>query len=391
MTLNRFQNLPSYPFVRMRALFEGVTPRDTSAALNMALGEPQHAVPEFVMEVLHNARALYHKYPPVAGTEEWLEALVNWHQRRYGLTISPNNLVPLSGSREGIFALGPIVIPEQKNGKKPVVLLPNPFYQPYAGAAAAAGAEVVYVNSLKENGFLPDYEALDPEILSRTALAFMCSPSNPEGAVADMEYLKKFIKLARKHDFVAVGDECYSEIYGGAPPPGILQAAAELGSLQGVLSFNSLSKRSNLAGLRSAFMAGDADIIAECRRLRSYGGATMGLPVLAASAAAWNDEAHVEENRAKYRRKFDLAERYLGGKFDFYRPEGGFCLWLNVGDGIAAAQKLWQDAGIRVLPGAYLAGEDGLGHNPGLPYIRLVLVHNEDKLAAALEKIADTL
>ncbi|TPD59254.1 aminotransferase class I/II-fold pyridoxal phosphate-dependent enzyme [Emcibacter nanhaiensis] len=386
----------------MRALLNDIESGDPGG-LNMSLGEPQHEIPEFVAEILYQERASYHKYPPVAGTPDWQQAVGGWLERRFGLDegmLGADHLVPLCGSREGLFAIGFVTIDRQKAGGVPLVLMPNPFYQPYAGAAIAANAEPFYVNAEAENGFLPDYEALPEEVLERTALCFICNPANPQGSFASLDYLKKAIRLARKYDFVLVGDECYSEIYDAEAPVGILQACMELVSagegdpenpFDHVVCFNSLSKRSNLAGLRSAFMAGDPVIAAECRRLRNYGGSPLPLPVDAASAAAWRDEEHVIANRALYRRKFDLAEKYLAGRFDFSRPSGGFCLWLRVGDGEQAARALWREAGIKVLPGAYLAREDRNGVNPGAGYIRLTLVHGEELLEPALAKIATIL
>lgn len=396
----RFENLPPYPFPRLRTLLAGITPQDTSAALNMSLGEPQHSVPEFVTDILHRERATYNKYPPMQGTEQWQIAVGNWITRHNSLkpgTITKDNLVPLSGTREGLFSIGLIAINRQKNGQTPLVLSPNPFYQPYAGAALSAGAETLYV-SAKDS--MPDYPALPEEILQRTALAFVCTPSNPEGTLASRDYLERMILLARKYDFTLVSDECYSAIYDDIAPIGILDVCYQMACrgqgdpknpFQNVVVFNSLSKRSNLAGLRSGFMAGAPDIVTETIRMRNYGGAPLPLPIQAASAAAWDDEEHVILNRALYRQKFDLAEHYFKGRFNFSRPAGGFCLWLDVGDGEQACKKLWQDAGIKALPGAYLARPDADGHNCGMPYIRLVLVHDNELLEPALEKIAKTL
>ncbi len=401
--LTRFQNLPPYPFARMRALLDGISPRDTGAALNLSVGEPQHKVPKFVTDILHRDRALYNKYPPVQGTDAWIESVSKWIARRHNLDaamVDQRHVVPLSGSREGLFSIGMVVIDRQQGGKIPLVLSPNPFYQPYAGAAISAGAETCYVTSNSASEGMPDYGALPDHALKRTALAFICNPSNPEGNLAPREYLKQMILLARQYNFVLVGDECYSEIYDKTPPVGMLDACYDLvkegkgdgqNPFANVVIFNSLSKRSNLAGLRSGFMAGDPIIVAEVIKMRAYGGAPMPLPIQSASAAAWNDENHVIENRALYQRKFDLAEHYLSGRFEFRRPAGGFCLWLNVGDGEKACKKLWQEAGIKVLPGAYLARPHQDGSNSGAPYIRLVLVHDERLLEAALEKISNSL
>ncbi len=399
MLNTRFDDLPEYPFPRLRALLGGLAAKDPEG-LNMSVGEPQHAVPEFVAEILHRERASYNRYPPVAGTPEWQAAMCGWFCRRYNMAddiLGPDHVLPLPGSREGLFSIGQVVLPRQKHGHRPAVLMPNPFYQPYAAAALSAGAEPVYVTGTRAQNFLPEYEKLPKALLRRVGLAFLCSPANPQGSVADLAYLKRQILLARRYDYVLVGDECYSEIYDQVPPPGILEACLALvkdgkaeaaDPFRNVLCFNSLSKRSNLAGLRSAVVAGDPQIIRAFARLRSYGGTPLPLPVLAASAAAWADEGHVQKNRDLYRQKFDLAEKYLAGRFDFARPQGGFCLWLNVGDGEAATRRLWSEAGIKVLPGAYLAREGEDGTNPALSYIRLVLVHDNDRLEAALEKIA---
>ncbi|MAU41242.1 MAG: aspartate aminotransferase [Kordiimonas sp.] len=402
LTNSRLHELPDYPFPRMRALLEDITPAIGPAAQNLSIGEPQHPVPDFIGEILVRDMQQYSDYPPINGTAEWQEAVLGWLGRRYSIPadmMDEGHILPLCGSREGLFSLGLVVI-EGAASTRPLALLPNPLYQPYAGAATMAGGQPVYVNSPKENNFQPDFQALPKEVLAAAAMAFICSPANPQGTCADMAYLKQSILLARQYDFVLVGDECYSEIYDKHPPVGMLQACLALveegaadsaDPFANVVVFNSLSKRSNLAGLRSGFVAGDPKLIAAFQRLRSYGGAPLPKPVYAASAAAWADEGHVTASRALYQQKFDLAEQYLGGRFGFYRPAGGFCLWLNVGDGEEACRQLWHRAGIKVLPGAYLARPDAKGINPGDAYIRVALVHSAPVLAPALEKMADIL
>jgi len=265
--------------------------------------------------------------------------------------------------------------------------VPNPYYLVYAGGAAMAGAEVIYLDAAAETGFLPDLRAIKPAHLERCALFYLCSPANPQGAIADLDYLKAAIKLARDWDFVLAVDECYCEIYDRAPPPGALEACHALGGdLRNVLVFHSLSKRSSAAGLRCGFVAGDPELITRFQQLRSYGGAQVPLPLQAAATALWQDEAHVEENRALYRRKFDIAERVLAGKFGFYRPPGGFFLWLDVEDGERAAKALWREAGVRTLPGGYIAKSNGSG-NPGTRYIRVALVQDEATTAVGLERM----
>jgi N-succinyldiaminopimelate aminotransferase len=284
-----------------------------------------------------------------------------------------------------------LCIPRRKNGVQPAVLMPNPFYQVYFGAAVMSSARPVFIAADKATGFQPDFTGVDDKTLARTALAYLCSPGNPQGTVASLKQLTALITLARKHDFVLVADECYSEIYTETPPPGALAACAALGAgLANVLVFNSLSKRSSVPGLRSAFVAGDPDLIAKFTRLRSHAGAVQPLPVLAAAAALWRDETHVIANRALYAEKVSDARAVFGNRFGFYRPDGGFFLWLDVGDGEAAAKKLWTDAGIRVLPGAYLARDAGAG-NPGQAYIRVALVHDRARTKDAMARMADVL
>lgn len=283
-------------------------------------------------------------------------------------------------------------VPEKVRGQQPAVLMPNPFYQVYLGAAALSGADPVFVSATAETGFLPEFGSLDSETLDRTALAYYCSPANPQGTVASLETLTGLIKLARQHGFVVLFDECYSEIYGDTPPSGGMAACAALGgSLDNVLVFNSLSKRSSVPGLRSGFVAGDPDLIRSFKRVRDYGGSPPPLPLLAAATVLWQDEAHVEQNRAQYRQKFDLADEYLTGKYGYYRPDGGFYLWLDVEDGEAAALKLWQEAAMRVIPGIYLAKTDDQGQNPGAGYIRCALVHDLETTEQALQRLSATL
>ena len=281
-------------------------------------------------------------------------------------------------------------MPGTEDGARPAILIPNPFYQVYAVAAAAVGAEPVFVPATVETGHLPDYASLDAATLDRTAIAYLCSPANPQGSIADEDYLEQLIALADRHDFLIFADECYSEIYRDAPPPGALAVATRMGLADRVVMFNSLSKRSNLPGLRSGFAAGSVDNIAALRRLRSYSGAPLSLPAQAVSAAAWEDEDHVIENRALYLCKYAIADRVLGNVPGYHGPAGGFFLWLPVEDGEDAAKTLWRDAGIQVLPGAYLSREVD-GFNPGQGYIRLALVAGEDETEQALNRLRQTI
>jgi len=389
---DRLERIGDYPFDRLRALLNPVTPR-VNEPIMLSIGEPQHTPPPIIKETVSEHAALWGRYPPMAGTAEFRRAVADWLTRRYalpdGLLDPDKNVIPVSGTREALFMIALAAVPERGEGAAPpAVLMPNPFYQVYLGAAVVAGGEPVLVPATREVGFLPDFVALDAATLARTALAYYCSPANPQGAIAALDTLRALVRLARRHGFVMAFDECYSEIYAADPPPGGLAAcAAEGGGLEGVLVFNSLSKRSSAPGLRSGFVAGDERLIRRFTRLREYGGAAPPLPLLAAATALWRDEAHVAENRALYRKKFDLAEAALGGKHGFYRPDGGFYLWLEVGDGEAAAQRLWREAGIRVMPGAYLARADASGRNPGAGYIRCALVHDLETTDRALQRM----
>jgi aspartate/methionine/tyrosine aminotransferase len=308
-------------------------------------------------------------------------------------------MLPLPGSREGLFFAA---LTSVQPGERDVVLLPNPFYHVYAGAALAAGAQPVFVPATAETGFLPDYAGLDPDLLQRTALAYYNSPSNPQGAVADVATLRWQIAAARRHGFVLALDECYAEIYDDTPPAGGLDALAaaeaeggrEAGcGLDRLLIFHSLSKRSSAAGLRCGFVVGEPALIDRLDASLRVGGAGVPLPVLAAGTRLWQDEAHVAANRARYRANFDAAERALAGRAGAVRPQAGFFLWLPVDDGEAAARTLWQQAGLRVLPGAYMgAGDgDGDGGNPGAGYLRVALVYDAETTEAALARLAEVL
>jgi len=389
--------LPENAFPRLAKLIAGVQPGGGNGApILMSLGEPQHPIPAFIGDILNARLKDYGKYPPIQGSDNFRAAVARWLNRRYGLSRHPVNteshILPLNGTREGLFSIAFLVTPPQKNGRQPAVLMPNPFYQCYAGAALAAGAEPVYLDATRANGFLPDLDALGPELLSRTALFYLCSPANPQGSVADMAYLKRLVQLARAHDFVLALDECYAEIYNQNPPPGGLQAASALAAdgaaepFANVLVFHSLSKRSSLPGLRSGFVAGDARIIERFRNFRATIGPTNPLPADAAAAAAWSDEAHVQENRKLYAQKFDAADEILAGRFGYARPAGGFFLWLDVGDGEATALKLWREAGVKVLPGKYLA-RGAVGD----AYIRVALVGPLDETIEGLRRICRTL
>ena len=384
----RFSNLPEYAFPRLRALLAGIEPG--GEPMVMTIGEPRHPMPAFVAPIMAESVDLFAKYPSNEGTPALLDAISGWIRRRHGIEVGPERLMALNGTREGLFNAALALAPERKNGARPAVLVPNPFYQVYAVAAAAVAADPVFVPAGPETGFLPDYAGLDRAMLDRTAIAYLCSPANPQGAIAGEDYLETLIALADRHDFLVFADECYSEIYRDAPPPGALAVATRMGLADRVVMFNSLSKRSNLPGLRSGFAAGSAANIAQMRRLRSYAGAPLSLPAQAVSAAAWADEGHVQDSLALYRRKYAVADRVLGNVPGYRGPEGGFFLWLPVEDGEQAARQLWREAGIQVLPGAYLSREVA-GENPGRGYIRVALVAGESETEQALSRLKDVI
>jgi len=389
-------SLSDYPFEALRALLGPVTPRVNDEVIAMSVGEPQHQPPALLAETLAAHAHEWNKYPPMAGTPDLRQAIVDWLTWRYGLAsgaLDPErHVAALAGTKEGLYLFSTVVVPREKAGRKPVVLVPNPYYLVYNGAATMAGAHPVFLDATRDNQFLPDLDAIPRGTLERCALFYLCSPSNPQGTIASLDYLKKAVQLAREYDFVLAADECYAEIYDAAPPPGALEACQALGGgFDNVVVFHSLSKRSSAAGLRSGFVAGDPRLIGQFKRLRDFGGCQLPLPIQAASAALWRDEAHVIENRALYRRKFDLAEAAFAGRYGFYRPAGGFFLWLDVGDGEQACLRLWRDAAIRVLPGGYTARAANAGVNPGREYIRLAIVHDEATLDAAFARISRVL
>lgn len=382
---DRFANLPDYAFPRLRALLDphpaGGTP------VHMTIGEPKHPMPPFVAEVLAANLSGFGIYPANDGTPGLLAAISGWIGRRYGASVDADRIMALNGTREGLFNAALALSPEQKNGKRPAILMPNPFYQVYALAALATGAEPIYVPATAETGFLPDYASLAPDLLDRVTIAYLCSPANPQGAVASRDYLTDLAALAEKHDFRIFADECYSEIWRDAPPTGALQIDADP---ERVFVFHSLSKRSNLPGLRSGFVAGGPEGMSRIRKLRAFAGAPLPQPIQAVSEHAWNDEAHVDASRAMYQAKFAMADRVFAGMQGYHTPEGGFFLWLPVDDGEEAALKLWQKTGVRVLPGAYLSRDVG-GHNPGKNYVRVALVAPIDELQPGLETLRDCL
>ncbi len=386
----RFSNLPAYAFPRLRSLLDAHAPG--GEVLHMTIGEPKHAFPAWVADVVSQNVHEFARYPVNEGTVELRQAICDWLGRRYGVAMEPEaHVMALNGTREGLYNAMMALCPEQKGGGRPVVLLPNPFYQVYMVAALSVGAEPVLLPATPGTGHLPDFGAVPEDVLARTAVAYLCSPSNPQGAVADAAYWRDLIALAEKHDFQVFADECYSEIYRDQPPTGALEVAAEMGAdPERVLAFHSLSKRSNLPGLRSGFVAGGPKSLTRIKQLRNYAGAPLPLPLQRAAERVWADEAHVEENRRLYAEKYALADEIMASVPGYDSPQAGFFLWLPVEDGEAAALKLWRETGVRVLPGAYLSREVG-GENPGHGFIRVAMVAPKDEMARGLTALRDCL
>ncbi|MEM9343838.1 MAG: aminotransferase class I/II-fold pyridoxal phosphate-dependent enzyme [Pseudomonadota bacterium] len=386
----RFSDLPDYAFPRLRALLGDTAPGGDVVA--MSIGEPRHPFPDWVADVIAGAVAEFGNYPPNEGTPELLGAISAWIKQRHGVDVAPERILTANGTRETLFAATLGLCPEEKNGQKPLVLIPNPFYQVYSVGALAAGAEPFYVPATRDTGFLPDYNALPKHILDRTAILFICSPSNPQGAVASRAYLTDLLDLAEQHDFRVFADECYSEIYRDTPPPGLLSVAAEAGAdPERVVTFNSLSKRSSVPGLRSGFAAAGPETMVQMRRMRSYSGAPLPAPLQRVAERLWADEDHVKASRDMYVKKYDVANRVFDGVDGCEAPEAGFFLWLPVDDDEKATLKLWQQTGVRVLPGAYLGRETADG-NAGRGYIRAAMITaDEAELERGLTALRDCL
>ncbi|WP_423415806.1 aminotransferase class I/II-fold pyridoxal phosphate-dependent enzyme [Hyphomicrobium sp. B1] len=389
----------SSPFSQLRKLLAGIAPGHEKP-IELTIGEPREAMPDFIQAKLDEATALYGKYPPIRGAEEARKAISEWLAKRYVLPggVDPErDVLMLSGSREGLFfACLPAVGRKDVQGR-PAILMCNPYYSAYVAGAIAVGAEPVYLNATKATGFLPDLDAIarDEALLKRTVALFINSPSNPQGTVADRSYILKALELARAHNFMLFLDECYSEIYTETAPLGGLEvAAATPERFRNLVVFNSLSKRSNLPGLRSGFCAGDPEFIEAYGEVRNMCAPTVPLPLQHASAAIWRDEAHVERSRKAYCEKFLIADNVLGGRYGYQRPAGGFCLWLDMsqfGGGAQAAVTLWQRAGVKVIPGSFLAQTGRDGTNPGADYVRVAMVQDSKTIQEALERTISVL
>ncbi|MEO1536965.1 MAG: aminotransferase class I/II-fold pyridoxal phosphate-dependent enzyme [Pseudomonadota bacterium] len=382
----RFSNLPAYAWPRLRALLDPVAPG--GEPINLTIGEPRHAFPDFVLETIAEHAATFGNYPANDGAPELLDAISDWLARRFAVNLPPEQIMALNGTREGLYNAAMALCPEEKNGT-PVFLIPNPFYQVYGIAAISVGAEAKYMNATAATGFLPDLSTLDADTLNRTTALYLCSPANPQGAVAPPEYWKDALALAERYDFKIFSDECYSEVYRDEKPVSGLQMAHDVGAdPDRVVIFHSLSKRSNLPGLRSGFVAGGPESVRRIRQLRAYSGAPLPMSIQYASAKVWRDEDHVDVSRKRYVAKYDIANDVFAGIEGCGAPEAGFFLWLPVEDGEAATLRLWKETGVRVLPGAYLS-RDVDGTNPGHGYIRVAMVAEEQELQRGLTALRE--
>jgi N-succinyldiaminopimelate aminotransferase len=381
----RFDALPTATWPRLRALLDGHTPGGD--LINMTIGEPKHPFPGWVGPTLIEAIAEFNSYPDNNGTPELRKSIGGFLNRRYGVNMDiDSQLMVLNGTREGLFNAVVALCQTDSN-----ILIPNPFYQVYTVAAMAIGAQPVYLPASMKSGFLPDLDALTSAELNKTSAFFLCSPSNPQGAVASVDYWMRLIALAEIYDFKIFADECYSEIYRRSPPPGALEVAVQMGAdPERVVAFHSLSKRSNLPGLRSGFVVSGAKNIARIKQLRAYAGCPVAGPIQHVSAQVWADEDHVVANRQLYCGKFEAADHIFAEIQSYNSPEAGFFLWLPVEDDEVAALKLWTETGVRVLPGSYL-GQVANEQNPGSGYVRVALVAPKEEMQRGLTIMRDCL
>lgn len=393
----RLDTLQPYPFEKLRALFKDLTPRAGLRPISFGIGEPKHPTPALIRDAAAAALDGLASYPATAGSDALRAAVARWLERRYQLPAvdAATQVLPASGSREALFSLAQAVIDPapRADGKKAIVLCPNPFYQIYEGAALLAGAEPYFVNSDPARNYAPDYAAVPDEVWARTQLLYVCSPGNPTGAVLTLDDWRELFALSDRHGFVIASDECYSEIYfdEAAPPLGGLEAAQRLGrGFERLVMLSSLSKRSNVPGMRSGFVAGDAALLKRFLLYRTYHGAALSPVYQQASIAAWGDEAHVRDNRAQYLQKFSTVTPMLAEVVDVRLPDAAFYLWANVArTGLSDtefARRLYADYNVTVLPGSYLA-RDAHGANPGRDFIRIALVAGTAECVEGAERI----
>jgi len=387
----RLELLAAYPFERLARLKAGISPPGNLPHIAMSIGEPKHAPPTFVVEALRQSLGKLDSYPATIGLPETRAACAGWLGRRFGTRVNPDTMVlPVTGTREALFSFVQAVV-SASGAVKPVVAMPNPFYQIYEGAALLAGAEPVFINTTEANRFQPDLDAVPADVWHRCQVLFLCSPGNPTGAVLSLDYLKAALELADRYDFVIASDECYAELYRdeAAPPPSLLQAALATGreSFQRCVTFHSLSKRSSVPGLRSGFVAGDPAIIKPYLLYRTYHGCAMPVPAQMASIAAWNDDAHAAANRALYREKFARVLPILAPVLDVFEPDGAFYLWPDVQrDDETFTRELFARQNLTILPGSYLARDTRAG-NPGRNHVRISLVASVEECVSAAQRM----
>lgn len=386
------EQLHSYPFEKLALLKAGITPPAHLPHIALSIGEPKHEPPAFALEAIANNLELLRQYPVTSGTEELRQACAQWCEQRFDLpnnSVKIANVLSVNGTREALFAFAQAVVDNTQ--ESPVIISPNPFYQIYEGAALLAGAEPYYLNCREESGYLPNLDEVPEEIWLRCQLLYLCTPGNPTGAIAPLDYLVKLIELSDRYNFVIASDECYSEIYFDYKPAGVLQACASMGRMdfKNCVIFQSLSKRSNLPGLRSGFVAGDAAIIAKFLKYRTYHGCAMPMVAQKASAMAWQDESHVEQNRDAYRQKFSQVLPLLQTAYDVQMPDAAFFFWLKTPiDDQEFAQRLFAEQNVTVLPGSYLARESN-GVNPGTNYVRIAMVADLDECVEAAQRLVN--
>ncbi len=383
--------LHPYPFEKLAALFSDLTPPAHLNNIALSIGEPKHAAPAFVQQALIDNLAHLSTYPSSKGLLSLRQAIATWLTRRFKLKNinAETEVLPVSGTREALFSFVQAMIDRTQPS---YVVMPNPFYQIYEGAAFLAGATPYFVNCSAENDYLGDFESVPSEIWQRTQLLFICTPGNPTGAVMPEAKIRRLIELSDQYDFIIASDECYSELYFEQAPIGLLEVCANMGrhDYKNCVVFHSLSKRSNLPGLRSGFVAGDAQLLAPYLKYRTYHGAAMPVQHQLASIAAWQDEAHVEANRVLYRQKFDLFLHELGDRLPLKKPDAGFYFWLPVEDDEAFARKLYAEANITVLAGRYLSRDTPTG-NAGKNHVRMALVADLAQCEQAIERLKNIL
>jgi aspartate/methionine/tyrosine aminotransferase len=383
--------LNDYPFQRLNNLLKNIPPPNNAKEIILSIGEPKHKPPNFIKNIINKNYSGWAKYPPTLGMEKLNIASINWLNRRFNLSKKflnhKDNIVQLAGTREGLFNIALALNPSKKNNAKPVILIPEPFYQVYAGACRISGAEPIFVGSFKENNFIPSFSSIEKKILKRTSLIYVCSPSNPEGSALNLTEWKNLISLARRYNAALIVDECYTDIYIKNKPLGVLEACKKLNTdLSNIISFHSLSKRSNVPGIRSGFAVGDKHLIQNFKKLRHYCAGQQPLPIQEVATALWNDDVHSDKNRKLYAKKFQLAREIFKNNKDFYMPDGGFYIWLKVGNGEKITKELWKQKKIKVMPGAFLSKL-----HSSKAYIRIALVSNIKDTKSALKDISDIL